>query len=129
VAKVSSSGVVTFTGKNGDVIITGTYGGKTINLKTIVSLNYYTSKTWRLYADYIGLDVGTLKFNSNGTYTWYKSSGIIASGKWYISQDNALYVDNFGIDLDLTYGMWTSNDGTVYLTAGPHDGLYRAEIE
>jgi uncharacterized protein YvpB len=37
VAKVSSTGVVTFTGQNGNVIITAAYQGRTVSLKTTVS--------------------------------------------------------------------------------------------
>jgi hypothetical protein len=121
VAKVSSSGVVTFTGENGDVTITGTYQGKTITLKTTVYLKenavkFFTDKTWRLYMDYVELDVGTLKFNSNGTYTWYKPYGIVVTGKWSVSRNNTVYLYNFGYNLDLTYEMYRDSDtGNVYL--------------
>jgi hypothetical protein len=121
VAKVSSSGVVTFTGENGNVTITGKYQGKTTTLKTTVSLKanavkFFTNKTWRLYMDYVELDVGTLKFNSNGTYTWYKPYGIVVKGKWSVSRNNTVYLYRFGYNLDLTYEMYPDSDtGNVYL--------------
>jgi hypothetical protein len=101
VAKVSSKGVVTFTGQNGNVIITATYQGKTMSLKTSVSLKQdqstlYTSLQgkWKLwisgtmleyfykdtgkYAGSVytpGASNGTLTINKDGTYQLNNKKG------------------------------------------------------
>jgi hypothetical protein len=101
VAKVSSKGVVTFTGQNGNVVITATYQGKTLSLKTTVSIkqdqtSLYTSLQgkWKLwisgamleyfykdtgkYAGSVytpGASNGTLTINKDGTYQLNNKKG------------------------------------------------------
>lgn len=118
VARVSSSGVVTFTGQNGTVTITGTYANQTASFTTTVffrenELKYYTGKTWRLYMDYVQLDVGTLRLLSNGTYAWTKPSGQVLTGKWTFNSKNTITLYNFGYNRDLTYEMGRWGNGQV----------------
>jgi hypothetical protein len=94
VAKVSSTGVVTFTGQNGNVTITATYQGRTVSLKTTVALKQDPAKQyasllgkWKLWIpgamlEYFYKDTGkyagivytpgafngTLAINKDGTY-------------------------------------------------------------
>jgi hypothetical protein len=101
VAKVSSKGVVTFTGQNGNVIITATYQGKTVSLKSTVTLKQDQSKLytslqgkWKLwisgtmleyfykdtgkYAGSVytpGASNGTLTINKDGTYQLNNKKG------------------------------------------------------
>jgi putative transposon-encoded protein len=121
VAKVSSNGVVTFTGQNGEVTITATYQGKTLSLKTTVflkenELKFFTSKSWKLYMDYVQLYVGTLKLNSNGTYTWSHPTRGKITGKWEMNKNYTISLYKFGYNLDKTYAMYRNKEGGVELT-------------
>ncbi|MCR2822768.1 Ig-like domain-containing protein [Lederbergia panacisoli] len=105
VAKVSSTGVVTFTGKNGNATITATYKGKKLTLKTTVARvdNYYGK--WKLWipgtmVDYFYKDTGnyagsrykdgaykgSLTVNKNGTYTLNSKTG-----KWRVAKKSEVF--------------------------------------
>jgi hypothetical protein len=112
VAKVSSKGVVTFTGQNGNVVITATYQGKTMSLKTTVSIkqdqtSLYTSLQgkWKLwisgtmleyfykdtgkYAGSVytpGASNGTLTINKDGTYQLNNKKG-----KWRVANKGEVF--------------------------------------
>jgi hypothetical protein len=112
VAKVSSKGVVTFTGQNGNVVITATYQGKTLSLKTTVSIkqdqtSLYTSLQgkWKLwisgtmleyfykdtgkYAGSVytpGASNGTLTINKDGTYQLNNKKG-----KWRVANKGEVF--------------------------------------
>lgn len=105
VAKVNSTGVVTFTGKNGNVTITATYKGKKLTLKTTVArVDGYFGK-WKLWipgtmVDYFYKDTGnyagsrykdgaykgSLTINKNGTYTLNGKKG-----KWRVGKKDEVF--------------------------------------
>jgi hypothetical protein len=112
VAKVSSTGVVTFTGQNGNVTITATYQGRTVSLKTTVALKQDPSKQaasfqgkWKLwipgamleyfykdtgkYAGIVytpGASNGTLTINKDGTYQLNSKKG-----KWRVANKGEVF--------------------------------------
>ncbi|VEF46090.1 Bacterial Ig-like domain (group 2) [Bacillus freudenreichii] len=103
VAKVSSKGVVTFTGNNGNVTITGTYKGKKLTLKTTVArVDPYYGK-WKLWipgamVDYFyngnnagseyskGAYKGSLTINKGGTYNLNGKKG-----KWRVAKKGEVF--------------------------------------
>lgn len=104
VAKVSSKGVVTFTGKNGNVSITATYKGKKLTLKTTVArVDPYYGK-WKLWipgtmVDYFykngnyagskfnnGAYKGSLTINKGGTYNLNGKKG-----KWRVAKKGEVF--------------------------------------
>jgi hypothetical protein len=90
VAKVSSTGVVTFTGQNGNVTITATYQGRTLSLKTTVALKQDPVKQaasflgkWKLWIpgamlEYFYIDTGKY---AGSVYTPGASNGILTINK------------------------------------------------
>jgi hypothetical protein len=105
VAKVSSTGVVAFTGQNGDVAITATYQGKKLTLKTTVArVDPYYGK-WKLWIpgtmiDYFYKDTGNYagskytKGASNGSLTinkdgTYQLNG--KKGKWRVAKKSEVF--------------------------------------
>ncbi|MBS4201241.1 hypothetical protein KHA93_16510 [Bacillus sp. FJAT-49732] len=105
VAKVNSNGVVTFTGKNGNVTITATYQGKKLTLKTTVArVDPYYGK-WKLWipgtmidyfykgtGNYAGSDYtkgaakGSLTIMKDGTYTLNGKKG-----KWRVAKKGEVF--------------------------------------
>ncbi|MDF2791070.1 MAG: Ig-like surface protein, partial [Neobacillus sp.] len=105
VAKVSSTGVVTFTGKNGSVTITATYKGKKLTLKTTVArVDPYYGK-WKLWipgtmVDYFYKDTGNYaggdytKGASSGSLTIYKDKTYKLNGKkgkWRVAKKGEVF--------------------------------------
>jgi hypothetical protein len=125
VAKVSSTGVVTFTGQNGAVTITATYQGRTLTLKTTVSLKAdplkayeaYFSK-WKLWipggVTYDGFLVpgaknGTLTINKDGTYLLNNKKG-----KWRAAKSDEVFENPVSIVL-------INAGGTYDIAVAPHN--------
>jgi hypothetical protein len=135
VAKVSSTGVVTFTGQSGTVTITATYQGKTISLKTTVSVksesssadSFYAGK-WELwipggitYDGFLvpGATKGTLTIYKDGTYSLNSKKG-----KWRAAKDaevfdapDAIILIDAGGTYDIAVAPHNSKEGYIKLLA------------
>ncbi|MHC0037594.1 Ig-like domain-containing protein [Pseudoneobacillus sp. C159] len=134
VAKVSSTGVVTFTGQNGTVTITATYQGKTLNLKTTVSLKENQQKAyeefygkWKLWIPGSvsmvdgkfapGASNGTLTINKDGTYQLNNKKGKWRAAKSTEVFDNpvAIILTGAGGDYDIAVTPHSSKKGYIKL--------------
>ncbi|MHC0037630.1 Ig-like domain-containing protein [Pseudoneobacillus sp. C159] len=112
VAKVTSTGIVTFTGQNGTVTITASYQGTTASFKTTVSLKQDQTKEyaklhgkWKLWIpgsmlEYFYKDTGKYaggeytKGASNGALTINKDGTYLLNGKkekWRVAKAGEVY--------------------------------------
>jgi hypothetical protein len=121
VATVSSTGVVTFTGQNGEVTITATYQGKTLTLKTTVKIKtdqyaaYYGK--WNIRSPFAVKNSGTVTINKDGTYALNQ-----IKGKWRAAKTSEVYgspesiiLINGGGDYDIAIAPHDSKKGYIKL--------------